>query len=114
MAPQATARRVMADRVMGRRRVITEPARPIAARCAVPRPVLPRARSSAALSAGRPGEGAAASMFFIGYRAALAHVHNLTISQIQAIEEKALSLCAAHQEMPAVRAFGTAVATSGR
>ena len=57
---------------------------------------------------------AAASMFFIGYRAALAHVHDLSIAEIQAIEEKALSICAAHQTLPAVTAFGQAVVTRGR
>jgi hypothetical protein len=57
---------------------------------------------------------AAASMFFIGYRAALAHVRNLSIAEIQAIEQKALTICAAHQDMPAARAFGTAVLTHGR
>src|SRR5262249_49622905 len=57
---------------------------------------------------------AAASMFFIGYRAALAHVRNLSISEIEAIERKALSICATHPAIPAARAFGTAVVTRGR
>jgi hypothetical protein len=57
---------------------------------------------------------AAASMFFIGYRAALAQVRNLSIPQIQAIEQKALTICAAHPNLPAVRAFGTAVLTRGK
>ena len=57
---------------------------------------------------------AAASMFFIGYRAALAKVRGLSIADIQAIEQKALTICAAHPNMPAARAFGTAVLTRGR
>lgn|SRR5215469_12818642 len=52
---------------------------------------------------------AAAAMFFIGYQASRAQVRNLTISQIEAIERKALSACAMNPSMPAVRAFAVAV-----
>jgi hypothetical protein len=52
---------------------------------------------------------AAAAMFFIGYQASRAQVRNLTISQIESIERKALSACVVNPEMPAVRAFAVAV-----
>ena len=57
---------------------------------------------------------AAAAMFFIGYQASRAQVRNLTISQIEGIERKALSACALNPTMPAVRAFAVAVRTYGR
>jgi hypothetical protein len=52
---------------------------------------------------------AAAAMFFIGYQASRAQIRNLTISQIESIERKALSACAVNPTMPAVRAFAVAV-----
>ncbi|HEU0218196.1 MAG TPA: HdeA/HdeB family chaperone [Stellaceae bacterium] len=52
---------------------------------------------------------AAAAMFFIGYQASRSQVRNLTISQIESIERKALSACAMNPAMPAVRAFALAV-----
>jgi hypothetical protein len=73
-----------------------------------------RSLSCADLIGATDDDRAAASLFFIGYRAALAKVHGLSIAEIQAIEEKALSICAAHQELAAARAFGTAVATRGK
>ena len=76
----------------------------------VPIPI--RSLSCAELLGATDDDRAAASMFFIGYRAALAHVHDLAISQIEAIEETALSACAALPTMPAVRAFADAVAAN--
>jgi hypothetical protein len=55
---------------------------------------------------------AAASLFFTGYRAALAHVHNLSISQIEAIEETALASCAATPTKTASQAFAEALAAN--
>lgn len=77
-------------------------------------PIPIRTLSCAELLGASDDDRAAASMFFIGYRAALAHVHNLSVSEIEAIERNALSMCAAHQEMPAARAFGAAVVRRGR
>jgi hypothetical protein len=77
-------------------------------------PIPIRSLGCADLLGAADDDRAAASMFFIGYRAALAHVHDLSISQIQAIEEKALATCAAHQTMPAAQAFGEAIATRNR
>ena len=57
---------------------------------------------------------AAASMFFVGYQAASTGVHNLSISQIQAIEEAALQICAAKPQMSAVRAYHEAMAKRGK
>jgi hypothetical protein len=75
-------------------------------------PIAIRSLSCADLLGAEDDDRAAASMFFIGYQAALAHVRGLSISQIEAIEEKALSICAAHPATPAVRAFAQAVATN--
>jgi hypothetical protein len=77
-------------------------------------PIPIRTLSCAELLGANDDDRAAASMFFIGYQAAASGVHNLSVAQIQAIEGKALSICAAHQAMPAVRAFHTAVVTRGR
>jgi hypothetical protein len=77
-------------------------------------PIPIRSLGCADLLGAADDDRAAASMFFIGYRAALAHVHDLSISQIQAIEEKALATCTAHQTMPAAQAFGEAIATRNR
>jgi hypothetical protein len=88
------------------------PPPPEAAASTAPIPI--RTLSCAELLGASDDDRAAASMFFIGYQAAASGVHNLSIAQIQAIEGKALSICAAHQAMPAVRAFHTAVVTRGR
>jgi hypothetical protein len=77
-------------------------------------PIPIRTLSCAELIGASDDDRAAASMFFIGYQAAASGVHNLSIAQIQAIEGKALSICAQHQAMPAVRAYHTAVVTRGR
>ena len=74
-------------------------------------PIPIRSLSCAELLGASDDDRAAASMFFIGYQAATRHVRGLSISQIEAIEEAALSICAAHQTMPAARAFGQAIAT---
>jgi hypothetical protein len=75
-------------------------------------PIPIRSLSCADLLGAADDDRAAASMFFIGYRAAIAHVHDLAIDQIEAIEETALSACAASPTMPAVRAFADAVAAN--
>jgi hypothetical protein len=88
------------------------PTPPEPAVSAAPIPI--RTLSCAEMLGATDDDRAAASMFFIGYRAALAQVHNLSIPQIQAIEQKALSICAAHPNLPAARAYGTAVLTRGK
>lgn len=77
-------------------------------------PIPIRSLNCAELLGASDEDRAAASLFFTGYRAALARVRNLSIAEIQAIEEKALSICAAYPAMPAARAFGMAVVTRGR
>jgi hypothetical protein len=77
-------------------------------------PIPIRTLSCAELIGASDDDRAAASMFFIGYQAASAGVRNLSIAEIQAIEEKALSICAAHEQMTAVRAYRTAVVTRGK
>ena len=77
-------------------------------------PIPIRTLSCAEMIGASDEDRAAASMFFIGYRAALAHVHNLSIAEIQAIEQKALTICAAHPKMPAAAAYGKAVLTRGK
>jgi hypothetical protein len=77
-------------------------------------PIPIRTLSCAEMIGASDDDRAAASMFFIGYRAALARVRNLSIAEIQAIEQKALTICAAYPDMPAARAFGTAVLTRGK
>jgi hypothetical protein len=77
-------------------------------------PIPIRTLSCTELLGANDDDRAAASMFFIGYQAAASGVHNLSIAQIQSIEGKALSICAAHQAMPAVRAYHTAILTRGR
>ena len=90
--------------------VVAPPSAPAVS--AAPIPI--RSLSCAELLGASDEDRAAASMFFIGYRAALARVHNLSIAEIEAIEEKALSICAVHPAMPAARAFGAAVVRRGR
>jgi hypothetical protein len=75
-------------------------------------PIPIRSLSCAELLGATDDDRAAASMFFIGYHAALAHLHGLAINQIEAIEEAALTTCAANPTMTAVRAFAQAVATN--
>ena len=75
-------------------------------------PIPIRSLSCTELLGAADDDRAAASMFFIGYRAALAHLHGLAISQIEAIEETALATCAANPTMTAVRAFAQAVAAN--
>jgi hypothetical protein len=77
-------------------------------------PIAIRSLSCAELLGASDDDRAAASMFFIGYRAALAKVRGLSIAEIQAIEEKALTICAARPTMAAARAFGQAVMTRGK
>lgn len=77
-------------------------------------PIPLRTLSCTELLGASDDDRAAASMFFIGYQASSTGVHNLSIAQIQAIEAKALSICATHQAMPAARAFRMAVVTRGR
>jgi len=77
-------------------------------------PIPIRTLSCAEMIGASDEDRAAASMFFIGYRAALAQVRNLSIPQIQAIEHKALTICAAHPNLPAARAYGMAVLTRGK
>jgi hypothetical protein len=72
-------------------------------------PIPIRSLSCADLLGAADDDRAAVSMFFIGYQAALAHLHDLSIGQIQEIEQAALSTCAANQTMTAVRAFAQAV-----
>ena len=88
------------------------PPPPEAAPSTAPIPI--RTLSCAEMIGASDDDRAAASMFFIGYQAAAAGVRNLSIAQIQAIEGKALSICAAHPALPAVRAFRTAILTRGR
>ena len=77
-------------------------------------PIPIRSLSCAELLGASDDDRAAASMFFIGYRAALAHVHDLAINQIEAIEETALATCAGSPAMPAGRAFAEALAANTR
>jgi hypothetical protein len=77
-------------------------------------PIAIRSLSCADLLGAEDDDRAAASMFFIGYQAALAHVRGLSIADIQAIEQKALTICAAHSNFTAVRAFHTAILTRGK
>jgi len=74
-------------------------------------PIPIRSLSCADLLGASDDDRAAASMFFIGFRAALAHVHGLSISQIEAIEETALATCAKNPKLTASTAFAEAVAT---
>lgn len=88
------------------------PAAPEPAVSTAPIPI--RTLSCGDLLGASDDDRAAASMFFIGYRAALSRVRNLSIGEIEAIERKALSVCATHQAMPAARAFRAPVITRGR
>lgn len=53
-----------------------------------------------------------ASMFFLGYSAAIAHTRVIRISQIEAIEATALATCAASPSLPAIRAFAAGLAAN--
>jgi len=77
-------------------------------------PIVIRTLSCAELLGANDDDRAAASMFMIGYRAALTHTRALSISQIEAIEEAALKTCAANPTMTATAAFAKAVATNGK
>lgn len=77
-------------------------------------PIPIRTLSCAELIGAGDDDRAAAAMFFIGYQAARNQVHNLSIAQIQAIEGKALAICAKQPAMPAARAFHAAVVTRGK
>ena len=90
----------------------TSPLPPEPVASTIPFPI--RSLNCAELIGASDDDRAAASLFFIGYRAALARVRKLSIAEMQAIEENALSICAADWAMPAARAFGIAVATRGR
>ena len=77
-------------------------------------PIPIRSLPCAELLGASDDDRAAAAMFFIGYQASRAQIRNLTISQIESIERKALSACALNPTMPAVRAFAVAVRTYRR
>jgi len=73
-------------------------------------PIPIRTLSCAELLGASDEDRAAASMFFIGYQASEAKVHDLAISQIEEIEEAALKSCADNPKLTAVRAFHDALA----
>ncbi len=77
-------------------------------------PIPIRSFTCADLLGAADDDRASAAMFFIGYRAALAHTRALTINEVEAIEETALSACAASPAMPANRAFAEALAANTR
>jgi hypothetical protein len=77
-------------------------------------PVVIRTLSCAELLGATDDDRAAASMFIIGYRAALAHSRALAIGQIEGIEEAALAICAKNPKMTAINAFGKALATTAK
>ncbi|HXC29793.1 MAG TPA: hypothetical protein VNV38_17685 [Stellaceae bacterium] len=77
-------------------------------------PIPIRGLSCGELLGASDDDRAAASMFFIGYQAALAHLHNLSISEIEGIEQRALTICAKSAKTPAVRAFGDAISSHGK
>jgi hypothetical protein len=72
-------------------------------------PIPLRTLSCADLLGAAEDDRAAASMFFIGYRAALAHARDLSVAQIEAIEKTALSTCSVNPKMTAAQAFSQAV-----
>lgn len=88
------------------------PPPPEAAPSTAPIPI--RTLSCAEMIGASDDDRAAASMFFIGYQASSTGVHDLSIAQIQAIEGKALGICASKPALPAARAFRIAVVTRGR
>ena len=73
-----------------------------------------RTLSCADLLSAADDDRAAASMFIIGYRAALTHTRALAINQIEGIEEAALQNCAANPKLTAIAAFGKAFAARGK
>jgi hypothetical protein len=77
-------------------------------------PIAIRSFTCAELLGATDDDRASASMFFIGYRAALAHTRTLSVSQVEAIEHTALTACAASPKMTASRAFADALAANTR
>jgi hypothetical protein len=75
-------------------------------------PIDVRSFTCASLLAASDDDRGYASMFFLGYRAALAHTRTIEIAKIEAIEETALSACAASPTMPAGQAFAEALAAN--
>jgi hypothetical protein len=75
-------------------------------------PIDVRSFTCASLLAASDDDRGYASMFFLGYRAALAHTRTIEIAKIEAIEETALSACAASPTMPAGQAFAQALAAN--
>jgi hypothetical protein len=75
-------------------------------------PIDVRSFSCASLLAASDDDRGYASMFFLGYRAALAHTRTIEIAKIEAIEETALTTCAASPTMPAGQAFAQALAAN--
>jgi hypothetical protein len=75
-------------------------------------PIDVRSFTCASLLAASDDDRGYASMFFLGYRAALAHARTIEIAKIEAIEETALSACAASPNMPAGQAFAQALAAN--
>lgn len=77
-------------------------------------PIARRTLSCAEIIGAGDDDRAAASIFFLGYQAAASSVATQSIAKIQAIEGKALSICAANPQMSAVRAFHAANRTHTR
>jgi hypothetical protein len=75
-------------------------------------PIAVRSFSCADLLAASDDDRGYASMFFLGYRAALAHTRTIEIDKIEAIEETALKTCAASPTMTASQAFAEALAAN--
>jgi hypothetical protein len=75
-------------------------------------PIAVRSFSCTDLLAAADDDRGYASMFFLGYRAALAHTRTIEIDKIEAIEETALKTCAASPTMTASQAFGEALAAN--
>jgi hypothetical protein len=75
-------------------------------------PIDVRSFTCASLLAASDDDRGYASMFFLGYRAALAHTRTIEIAKIEAIEETALTTCAASPTMPAGQAFAQALAAN--
>jgi hypothetical protein len=94
--------------------MLAAPPPPPPAPAASTAPIPIRTLSCGEMVGAEDDDRAAAGMFFIGYQAAASGVHNLTISQIQEIEDAALKTCAAHPQMAAVRAFHQAMLTRPR
>jgi hypothetical protein len=77
-------------------------------------PIPIRSFTCAELLGATDDDRASASMFFIGYRAALARTRTLSVNQVEAIEETALATCAATPTMTANKAFAEALAANKR